>query len=192
MGFRIEDGKGRGKFASVNERNLLNVAAVTTPIISNASKLGDAYSVFGEHTIQAADTDENVLFLRNDKSNVDVYLQSLRLSCKTSTGVIVKNYFNTTYTSGGTTRTSVQLNRGSAKTSGMFCRDNASNNLVVTTTTLEEFTRFRMGLTTTILAISEGALILGPGDGYLTRCQGAIGDIVNENIFFFEVERTSY
>ena len=187
MDFRIEDGKGTGKFAAVSTRNRLNVAAVTTPIISDAAFDGDAYSLVGSHTLQASATDENVFFLKNDNADKLVYLQSLRFAAQT-VGVIGKSVFGATYTSGGSAKTSVQLNRSSAKNSGVTAYDNSTNNLVLNVTQALEFARFRVGTTMTFFAQSDGAIILGPGDTWAIRAQGTAGDIIDVSTFFFEFD----
>jgi hypothetical protein len=187
MGFRIEDGKGTGKFAAVSARNRLNVSAVTTPIVSDASFDGDAYSLVGSHTLQASDTDENVFFLKNDNADKLVYLQSLRFATET-VGVIGKSVFGTTRTSGGSAKTAVQLNRSSAKSSSVTAYDNSTNNLVLDVTQALEFARFRVGTTMTFFAQSDGAIILGPGDTWAIRAQGTAGDIIDISTFFFEFD----
>lgn len=189
MGFRIEDGTGKGKFAAVSVTNRLNVDAVTTPVISDAAFNGDAYSIVGSHTLQSSDTDENVIYIKNQNADKLLYLQSIRFATKTSTGVLGKNVFGTTRTSGGTLKTPVQLNRGSAKLSGAVAYDNSTNNLVLVTTQMVEFARFRVGMTATFLAQSDGAIILGPADTWSVIAQGAAGNIIDVSIFCFEHAR---
>ena len=185
MGFRIEDGYGSGRFAKVDSAHRIEVAATSIPIIADAARNGYAFSIVGHRTL-ASSNEENVLILRNDNPSLDVHLQSIRMSVKTSTDVELKFYFGATYTSGGTAITPVQLNRGSARSSGVIGYENSGTALVVGTTAAEEFSNQRVATTGSTFLTSEGAIILGPGDTYLMTGKGASGDLIEGVIFMFE------
>ena len=188
MGFRIEDGKGRGKFAAVDSDNHLEVASITLPKIAAVSHDGGAFAMIGRHTIQVTDTVENFAYVLNNNSNKHVHIQSVTIAVKTSTGVLFTLSFGPTRTSGGTLKTPVQLNRGRATQSGVIVYDNSANNLVLGVTALEDFSEARFGMTMTAQLNGADAVILGPGDTLCARGTGTAGDIVTAHAFMYEVE----
>jgi hypothetical protein len=188
MGFRIEDGLGRGKFASVDHENHLEVASVVLPKIASVSHEGAAFSIIGRHTFQVTDTVENIAFVQNNNANKHVHLSSVTIAVKTSTGVLFTLSFGPTRTSGGTVKTPVQLNRGKAAASGVAVYDNSSNNLVLGVTALEDFSEARLGMTSSAQLQGQDAVILGPGDTLCARGSGTAGDLITAHAFMYELE----
>jgi hypothetical protein len=188
MGFRIEDGLGRGKFASVNAENHLEVASVTLPKIASVSHDGQAFSIIGRHTFQSTGATENIAFVQNNNSNKHVHLSSVTIAVKTSTGVLFTLSFGPTRTSGGTLKTPVQLNRGKAAASGVVVYDNSANNLVLGVTALEDFSEARFGMTMSAQLQGQDAVILGPGDTLCARGSGTAGDLITAHAFMYELE----
>jgi len=186
MGFRIEDGTGQGRYARVDSDNRLEVAALTLPLIAERSHNGDAYSVVGEHTIQSTGTEEHVLHIQNNNSNKHVHFSNITISAETSTLLDVEFMVATTYTSGGTAKTPVQLNRGSAKLSGLVAYDNSSNDLVIADSLEEKFCGAKFGSTMTVQMSGGDAVILGPGDSMLVQAYGTSGDVVGISAFVYE------
>jgi len=187
MGFRIEDGKGLGRFASVDSNLRLEVSSVTTPIISSRSQTGDSFSILGHHTIQASATTENLAFIQNGNADKNIYIQTVTYAVQITGVIELILAFGATRTSGGTVKTPVQLNRGSAKASGLLAWDNSSNNLVLGTTLAEDFSYIRLGLSSSAYFTSEGSVVLGPGDALYARVIGTAGDKVTAGSFFYEV-----
>lgn len=184
--FRIEDGKGRGRFASVSMENLLEVSSITTPIVASASKKGDAFGLVGEHTIQVTDTEENVAYIRNGNSSKYVYFTGVTLAVDASAKMQVSGYFNVSRTSGGLSIVPAQLNQGSAKESGVQFYDNSTNDLVLVTTAQK---RYWTALFSTIQTASfpiENAIILGPGDTIRVTVKGTATDMVYMIAFVYE------
>ena len=188
MGFRIEDGLGRGKFASVDSENHLEVASVVLPKIASVSHDGAAFSIIGRHTFQVTDTVENIAFVQNNNSNKHVHLSSVTIAVKTSTGVLFTLSFGPTRTSGGTLKTPVQLNRGKAASSGVTVYDNSANSLVLGVTALEDFSEARLGMTMSAQLQGQDAVILGPGDTLCARGSGTAGDLITAHAFMYELE----
>jgi len=191
MGFRIEDGTGRGRTAKVNELNRLEVSAVTLTEISDIARSGGAFSVVARHTIQADSTEENLLYIKNNNDAKCIHLHSIRLAAKvTAAGLLVISYFDPVRVSGGTEKEAVQLNRQKAKAADADLYDNSSNDLSLTLTAAKEFAEFRLGATGTAFFESDGALVLGPGDTFGMTAEGIDGDLVTASIFFFEAEES--
>jgi hypothetical protein len=190
MGFRIEDGSGNGYFVKVDRNRRLTVAATTLPIVADATQEGRAYSLVGSRTL-ASGSEETVLQFKNDNSQLDVHLQTIRVAVKTgAAGVKVISYFDVTRTSGGVLKTPVQLNRKSARLSGITCYDNSDGTLVVGTSNAQAFATFRVTGIMTLIANSDGALQLGPGDTYSVRVIGTAADIVDVTIFAYEADNS--
>jgi hypothetical protein len=80
----IENGVGDATKAKVNERNELDVFAVTETEAQAAAELGDAYNInTGEETF-AASTSSGLLYFKNDE-DTDVIIESIALGFKNST-----------------------------------------------------------------------------------------------------------
>ena len=192
MGFSIEDGKGRGRYASVDIDNHLEVASITLPRIASISRSGSAFAMLGRHTIQSTDTVENFAFVQNGNSNKSVHISSVTIAVKTSTGVLFTLSFGPTRTSGGTAKIPVQLNRGRAAASGVVVYDNSSNDLVLGVTSLEDFSEARLGMTASAQLQGQDAVILGPGDTLCARGAGTAGDMVTAHAFLYEISEDAY
>ena len=186
MGFRIEDGKGRGRFAAVDHENRLEVSAVTLPLAADRAHEGNAFSIMGEHTLQASATEENVLHFQNGNADKHVHFFSTVLAVETSNTMTVRKYFSATRTSGGTSKIPVQLNRGSAAESGVVAYDNSSNNLVLGTTSQVQYCTTRFGSTFTRQLSHADSIILGPGDTFHVTVEGNSGAKITATIFIYE------
>jgi len=186
MGFRVEDGKGRGYYASVDHDNRLEVASITLPLAADRSHEGLSFSLVGEHTLQASATEESVMYFRNGNSDKHMHLFSSTMCVEASNALTIRKYFESTYTSGGTSKTPVQLNRGSAKESGIVVYDNSSNNLVLGTTSQVKFFTARFGTTGTFQFGLSDAVILGPGDTIRITAEGTSGAKVSATMFIYE------
>lgn len=186
-GFRIEDGGGNGREALVNADKRLETYSITLPNIQSASDEGNAYSIIGRRTL-ASSSAENVLWFQNNNTNKHVHVETLFLAAKTTNGVLFSTYFNGAYTSGGTAKTPVQLNRSSAKTASVTAYENSGTTLVVSTASLVEFFTTRIGTTDGWSYNSQGAFILGPGDNFLLRATGTSGDLIEATVLLFEMQ----
>ena len=187
MGMLIEDGKGRGRMAAVNDDNRLEVASVVIPIINNSAGNGDTYTLLGNHTVQSADTEENVIYLLNSNTSMHIHVQSFNYAVFSTEAVWLRTYFAVTRTSGGTARSPTQLNRGSAKQAGITSYDNSSNDLVLVTTNQVQFTEVVIPGINTLSVCYDGAILMGPGDSLRVTAEGGdVGDKVTVGLLFYE------
>jgi len=187
MGFRIEDGRGRGNFASVDRDKHLEVASIVLPKISSISKDGGAFSLIARHTFQVTDTVENIAFVQNANSDKQVHISSVTFAVKVTSYVIATLSFNPSRTGGGTAKIPVQLNRSRAAASGVVVYDNSSNDLVLGVTAIEDFSEARFGITSSAQLNGQDAVILGPGDTLCLRGSGTAGDLITASAFMYEV-----
>lgn len=190
MGFRLEDGKGRGRFASVDHDNRMEVASITLPMIASQARIGNAFALLGRHTIQSTAATENVAFIRNDNTAAYVHMQTLTYAVAATAELLLTVGFESSRTSGGLSVSPVQLFRGSAKESGIVAWDNSSNDLVAGVTSLENFSEVRMASIYTAHFESTGSVILGPGDTLLVRAVGTAGDKITVGSFLYEFTET--
>ena len=191
MSLRIEDGKGRGKYASVDHDNRLEVAAITLPLITSQAHEGRAFALLGRHTIESTGATENVAFIQNSNTNAHVHMQTLTYAVNATAEILLNVGFEASRTSGGTAITAVQLFRGSAREAGIVAHDNSSDDLVCGIASLEDFSEIRMASISTAHFESTGVVILGPGDTLLIRAKGTVGDQVTVGSFLYEYEENS-
>lgn len=124
MGLTIEDGKGSGQLAQVDDNRLR--ATVTSCTLSNHVTLdqtdGGIFTAVGTATITGA-TSFFPMFIQNTDPNFLLVIERIIVEIVGATGgTALPNVgdffsllFNTTYTSGGTAITPVILNRTSTK-----------------------------------------------------------------------------
>lgn len=114
----IKDGSGQGFLAKVNDENRLNTHTVSIQEAAHVSIRNEkTFSIFGETTIVAG-TEKTILILINNSSNL-IAIDSVLASIQGETGkpVIFRIYIGKkTYTSGGTSKTPLNLNVTSAVT----------------------------------------------------------------------------
>lgn len=187
MGFRIEDGKGRGNFVSVDGDNHLEVAAISLSKISSVADKGGAFGVMGRHTFQSTGATENILLVQNSNANKHVHIRSFIFGVETSTDVLATASFAATRTSGGTSKKPTQLNRGRADTSGIVVYDNSSNDLVLGVSLLEDFLETRFAAIETVQLDIADVVIIGPGNTVCFRGAGTAGDLITISAFVYEV-----
>jgi len=105
----IEDGRGSGRKAEVDDHHRLSVACVTENEIAHQSRVhGLAYTWTHSYNYAAADT---ILALRNDSTTQNLIIDRIIIASDTTTAVTVHSPSGTTFT--GTAVTGVNLNRQS-------------------------------------------------------------------------------
>ena len=117
----IEDGTGRSYKARVTGNNQLVVAAVTVEEVTTISSLdGGAFNFHFPRTLAAANTDENIAYLKytgDFKLQVNVVrLGREDVALSSGSQSVVTIYKNIDYTSGGTAVNSFNMNLGSSST----------------------------------------------------------------------------
>jgi hypothetical protein len=119
----IEDGKGKGYKAEVNEKNQLQIHSITDVAIAEASETsGDAYAWTASADIDATDS---ILWLRNDSTTQNLIIDTISVSSDAAGSWFI--YCPENVTPDGTTVTGVNLNRASSKVALATCkRDNTT------------------------------------------------------------------
>jgi hypothetical protein len=188
MAFRIEDGKGSGRFAGVDDENRLEVAATQRSIISGKSEVGDAYVFYTKKTILTGSTNEQLFHIKNSGAERNAHIDSITFS---TTGNTMKFelFFDTSHNSGGFDLTALNLNRSSGKTSDVTGHDNRNDDLSVNVDSTLEFADVRLaasGSATFTLTFND-AFILGPGDEFSCQVEGSeAGGKARAEIRFYE------
>jgi hypothetical protein len=115
---RIEDGKGRGYFAEVDENHHVLVKAFTASAQSRASQEdGSAYQVLSG-AVDIATSAQEILLLKNTSETKNVIITYIRVetigaAAATETAFLTVN-LGGVYTSGGDAVTPVNVNTGSS------------------------------------------------------------------------------
>jgi hypothetical protein len=148
----IDDGKGRGYKAEVDEHNHLWAHAVAELAIADASeKNGDAYAWTASADIDATDS---IIWLRNDSTTQNLIIDTISVSSDVAGSWFI--YCPENVTPDGTTVTGVNLNRASSKVALATCkRDN-------TTAVLANYIFYGHNQAAqTVVMQLRGALVLG-------------------------------
>lgn len=125
MGFQIEDGKGTGNLAEVNELNQLETHAITESELVSESEEGNGYSWSNvSYDYAAGDT---ILLVRNDSSSLNLHIDHIWVQGSTATEVV---YHCPTlpFTPTGTAVTGVNLNRISGNIAPATAKANETAN----------------------------------------------------------------
>jgi hypothetical protein len=122
MGLPIEDGKGKGNVAHVNDDNQLVVRAITQPDVEFYSEIkGDAYTWNSSYSATGG---QEVISLKNTSSSKDLIIEEIIVG---STVNQVWTLFEVTSgTAAGTTITGQNLNLGSGNVASQTAFGNAS------------------------------------------------------------------
>lgn len=126
MGLQIEDGKGKGYIAEVDEYNRLATLAVTETELISESEDGNAYSWSNiSYDYAAADT---ILLVRSDSPTAVLHIDHIYLHGSTATEVVIHSP-TATFTPAGTAVTGVNLNRTSGKVALATAKANETGNV---------------------------------------------------------------
>lgn len=181
----ITDGKGRGNKAAVDEFNRLISLADSRSIIGRESLNENAYVAYAIHNIQQANVDEQLMFFKVNE-NIEVVISHIVFSGWGSQ-IKFEMFFDTTLTSGGTTKTPHNLNRSSSKTLNVTHLDNSANDLTVGgNTSTNEFLDSRESNDSFLFDFKD-ALVLGRDNSFSIQVEsGTIGDKVRSTIFYYK------
>ena len=180
----IRDGKGRGYVAGVNDDNELLTSAKTKNVLAVVSaRTGKAFTVYGKRNFLAADTNENIFYMKYTGTG-QLHIQSITFSSNSSSAKI-EVYVDPTSVSGGASITPLTMNRGSGETSETTCLTGGSD-LTMTTTAANEIFDVRLNKYT-YSEDFDGALILSNGDelGILGEV-ATIGDKIRVMVQYYE------
>lgn len=181
----IEDGKGSGKKAGVNDANRLDVSAQTEDRIYYVSRDDKkAFAIYGRRNfIAGSDTNENILYVKYT-GNTDLHIKDITFSTN-SPNAKIEIFFDPTNVSGGEVRLPLNLNRTSAITSETICLTGEAD-LTADTITANEFMDVRLNLST-FTNDFHSALILPKNASILVK--GSVetaGEKIRVMIYYYE------
>lgn len=175
----IKDGSGNSFLAGVTSDNRLQTEAIAIEDAAHASQeRGLAFQSFGTTTI--VDSTEKIVFVLINNSDTPIAIQRFIVSIQGQTGkpVTLKGYLGSkTYTSGGTTKTPVNLNVSSLEVSNTtFVSDNPTLG-GSDTQAIEVYLEATIATTVN----QEGMIILGKTNSIRITCTGASGAVAGSN-----------
>jgi hypothetical protein len=119
----VEDGKGSGFKAQVTDHNMLRVYSMVETEMSHMSEVhGDAF-IWSAGANWGAD--KNAIWLRNDNADKNLIIEGIFLGAVAT--AVISIYVGNGSTSGGTTVTGTNLNRGSGKIAEATCKHTNTN-----------------------------------------------------------------
>lgn len=169
---RIEDGKGKNGYASVDVNQKLEVAAESADIMYHKSKNDNTVYVQYSKRNFATTNDEGIFHLTYTGSGTlcigSAVVASNAANCK------IEFFKNPVYTSGGDLRPAINLNFSSAIPSSTTCYISDTTAVVMTTDPVEEMMDVRLSSPgdTTETVEFKGAIRMQKGDTF-----GAIGAV---------------
>lgn len=186
---RIEDGGGENGFAKVDNNQKLEVASESASILYHKSKDDAAvYFQYSKRTFAAAATNEGIFYFEYTGEGTCV-IHKVFVTAKSPLGAKIELYVDSAYTSGGTLRTAVNLNRASSLPSDTTCYISDASETIMTHVSANEIADIRLQDTGDTFEIIDfdGALRLKKGNTLAALGEvGAIGDKVRVEIFFSE------
>lgn len=181
---KIESGTGNGKYAGVSTNNRLEVVAVSIPLQHEASKdRNKAFQVWGETTLAAGAV--TPLHITNASTTDSCTVTYLRLQCIDPAGGTAlpsaANYYQIgtglAHSSGGTTKTPINMAAGSTVQSGVV----AYSDNPTLANTINVFDKEYVKAEAEISRYSkEGALVLLPGE---TMTVQFVGDHTSGTVY---------
>lgn len=155
---QLEDGKGRGNVAEVNDDNqLVTNGVIVTHLHFNSEKNGISFSwSSGTYDAAAGDT---ILLIKNTSTTKDLHIHQIWLSTDTETRVVV-HVPATEVTPAGTTITGSNLNTTSAIVAGASAKRDETDNTQGNIYWAGEI----QAATNPLMIDFEGALILGQNE----------------------------
>lgn len=172
MSFYIEDGKGSGKKAEVDSHGRLFTRANIIGHMSHHSTYHkNAFSIECETTL--ADSNwAHVAHLKNEYSDKDLEIYWFKLNADTNMEMALCT--GTTYTSGGTEVTPVNLNIESGLVSSVSVYEGgASDNMVVDTTSEVIIEPFFIGAYNPYIFSFDGGIVIPPKKSICVKAKGS-------------------
>ena len=180
----LEDGKGTGKKASVTTDNRLDVTAKTESRIYYESRDNEsAFSVYGKRNFAAADTEENILYVKYTGNN-DLHIKSILFSTNSELAKI-EAFFAATSVSGGAEIIPLNMNRGSANESETECLHGGTT-LNGTLSDENEFFDVRISKGSFLMDFNSALIIPKNKNIFFKGEVAAIDDRIRIMIYFFE------
>jgi len=186
---KLEDGGGSGKLAKIDENQKLSVASESADILYHKSKdKSSVYFQYSKRTFAAASTNEGIFYFEYTGEGTCV-IHKVLVTAKSPLGMKIELYVDSEYTSGGTLRPAVNLDRSSSLPSNTTCYiSDASETIMVHDGSLEIADIRLMDSGDTFETLDfNGAIRLKKGNTLACLGEaGAIGDKVRVEVFFSE------
>jgi len=180
----LEDGKGSGKKASVTTDNRLDVTAKTENRIYYHSRDDEtAFSVYGKRNFTAANTEENILYLKYTGSN-DLHIKSIMFSTNSELAKI-EMFFAATGVSGGAEVIPLNMNRGSANESETECLHGGTT-LIGTIDDANEFFDIRLSKSSYLMDFHSAIIIPKNKNIFFKGDVAAAGDRIRIMVYYYE------
>lgn len=181
----IKDGTGKGYFAKVDTNNRLWTYATTRDEIAFQSEYNQkAFLVYGKRDFTAANTNQGILQLTYNGSGT-LHISKILISTN-STLCKTELFVGTTYVSGGSVFTPVNMNRISNKSSETTVYNGVGNNLDFDYSDQYELWDVRLSKDTFSYDFN-GGLILGNSNsiGILGEVASS-GDKIRASVYYYE------
>ena len=177
----IQDGRGTGQSAEVDDHGRLSVKAnIVSHMSHHATYHKNAFVCTFDTTLQGTSSTP-VAFLKNDKSGADFEIYWVKISSDANVEILVSG--NDTRTSGGTTCTPTNTNLGSNITSSAtIYKGGSAGDLVLASTVAVDLNGFFMGANAPTVFSYEGGLVLPFTKSIAIRAIGASSDKVKVTI----------
>lgn len=179
----IKDGSGKGYLAKVDSENLLRASVNIVSRLSHVShETNRAYSIYGKRNFNAGNTNEGILYFEYT-GDYDFHIDSLTVSGN-GTNNKVELFTDSTYTSGGTSVSPVNLNRNSLRT--IDANSYTGETDLVVTEGNNEILDARFGIDTVTINL-EGGLLLGKNKNiYILGEVASAGDKIRVTLLGYE------
>lgn len=167
MSIKIQDGKGSGRLAEVNEKQKLAVAAESSPrAYYVAHDDGECYSWTSSYSATSGD---EIIYIKNTSQDKDLHIDLIRFS---SVNTALFEVFEVSGTASGTTITGKNTNLSSGNVADCTSLGNAA---VTGISIGDRITLVRGAANSSHTINLENTLILGFGDAIAVTYTGSSG-----------------
>jgi hypothetical protein len=179
MGWKIEDGVGRGYEASVSDVNRLNVSSKSQNRIFYISRdSGEAFNLVS--TDSGATAGEYILYLQNTSTTKNMYVD--RIEYHSANAALWKLWTVTGTAAGSSALTPTNLNRTSSKVAEATARGDGA---ITGLTAGAQLATHRNAADGEGQMEFQGALILGPNDAIAVEYDTGTTGAAEVDIFFW-------
>lgn len=179
----IQDGRGTGQSAEVDDHGRLSVKAnIVSHMSHHATYHKNGFVCTFDTTLQ--DTSSTpVAFLKNDKSGSDYEIYWIKISSDSNVEILVSG--NDTRSSGGTSCTPTNTNLGSnIVSSATIYKGGSAGDLVLASTVAVDINGFFMGANSPVIYSYEGGIVLPFTKSLAIRAIGASTNKIKVTIGF--------
>lgn len=179
----IKDGSGKGYLAMVDSENSIRASVNTVSRLSHVSNVSKrSFSIYGRRDFTAANTDEGILYFQYTGEH-DFHIDRL-LATGNGTNSKIELFVDSTYVSGGTEVTPVNLNRSSLRTLEATTY-NGTTDLIVTKGS-NEILDVRFAVNTVDMNLRGGLILSKNKNIYILGEVASAGDKIRVSLFGYE------